>query len=259
MQCLCRPDLIPDAHKRIERDAMGRCGKEFDVQAALKVYNDYCASNGFPVPGYTYISTQTVRVSTGAGMATAGTPTITAGDGSGGSGGPFVTTATAKILTATATVFRSAGRPRCEPASSWPWMYLLSLVALVPILQFVSRIGVRAQMVVVTYTESPPPPASSLVVTMRETILTEPIVSTLRVTQTQAGNVEPGTTTAGSSRVSSNDDGLGGGGDNDSGSSTAGKGNLSQLEIAGIVIGIVFGIISALATLWMCMRGVRTQ
>ncbi|KAK0752447.1 hypothetical protein B0T18DRAFT_404897 [Schizothecium vesticola] len=139
-------------------------------------------------------------------------------------------------------------------------MHLLSLLAFIPILQScVSRIGARAQTVVVTYTEPPPPPAVSSVVTARQTILTEPIVSTLRVTRTQAGNVEPGTTTTGSSPGSSIDAGLGGDGGSSSGSgnSAASKGDLSQLEIAGIVIGIVFGIISALATLWMCLRGRR--
>jgi hypothetical protein len=35
----------------------------------------------------------------------------------------------------------------------------------------------------------------------------------------------------------------------------SGKGDLSQLEILGIVLGIVLGIITTIATVWMCLRG----
>ncbi|KAK0652727.1 hypothetical protein B0T16DRAFT_455069 [Cercophora newfieldiana] len=259
--CLCRPDLIPNAQKRIKDEVTKACAKEYDVEVALKVYNDYCASNGFSIPGYTYISTQTVRVSTGTGGAKAGALTATPTDGGAGGGGsgPAVTTAVGG---------------NGVPPWPWNWMHLLSLLALsFPIFRLAC-----AQMIVVTHTETPPAAGFSSVVTTRQTILTEVLVSTYttRVTPAQNGNFETRTTRSslgGSNNVGpGGDSSSGGGSDNDGGGgtsgggsaesstgSTSGKSDLTQLEVAGIVIGIIFGIIPAIGTVWMCLRGHRKR
>ncbi len=118
----------------------------------------------------------------------------------------------------------------------------------------------RAETLVVTYKEPAPPTVISTVFTTYQTVQTEPIVSTRIVTEVEGS---PPTKTINSlgtdtklpsgddetSRSSESSGGGGGGG---------GKGELTQLEIAGIVIGIVLGIITTLATVWMCLRGRRT-
>ncbi|KAM7192276.1 hypothetical protein V8F33_008414 [Rhypophila sp. PSN 637] len=71
-------DLINKAYASIESVVKANCGADAiaDIEQAKKIYNDYCSANGFPIPGYTYIITQTVRVSTGKATAAAATPTV---------------------------------------------------------------------------------------------------------------------------------------------------------------------------------------
>ncbi|KAF1999850.1 hypothetical protein P154DRAFT_522936 [Amniculicola lignicola CBS 123094] len=61
--CVCRTDLIDKAHDHIQYIVELNCGTdaEVDIQAAIKIYNDYCSANGFPIPGYTYVITQTIE------------------------------------------------------------------------------------------------------------------------------------------------------------------------------------------------------
>jgi hypothetical protein len=94
------------------------CGADavVDVQQATKVYNDYCSANGFAVPGYTYISTQTVQVSTGVQNPPAtGTTVMTAGGDVGGGSVPERTvtaTVTAGVAPAATAPSRSTGSHR---------------------------------------------------------------------------------------------------------------------------------------------------
>jgi hypothetical protein len=235
-------------HKKIKTTVSKDCGgKQVDIDAAIKLYNDYCSSNGFPIPGYTYISTQTVRVSTG--VATLDSPaTVTATAtatatsppvGGGKNGNSSGTAPQGGVVAPTVTVYQSSASSH---ALLPIWAGLLSVLAL---LSSMLRLA-RAETVVVTYTEPPPPPAFSSVVTTRQTILTEPIVSTLRVTQTGNPETSKAKDSLGTSRGDSNSVASSGG---DSG----GKGDLSGLEVAGIVIGIVVGLITMMATLWMCL------
>ncbi|KAK4445696.1 hypothetical protein QBC34DRAFT_441523 [Podospora aff. communis PSN243] len=102
ISCICRPDLIPKVHDHIENNVRGICGSDatVDVQQSIRVYNDYCAANGFVVPGHTYISTQTVQVSTGLqNQPATGTAVATAG-GPVGDGNVRTVTATVTALVA---------------------------------------------------------------------------------------------------------------------------------------------------------------
>ena len=69
------------------------CGAEavVDIDQAKKIYNDYCSANGFPIPGYTYIRTETVRLSTGTATAVAATPTVNGSGSAAGGGGTCCT------------------------------------------------------------------------------------------------------------------------------------------------------------------------
>jgi len=114
---------------------------------------------------------------------------------------------------------------------------------------------VQAQTVVVTFTQPEPPPAVTSVVTIRQTILTEPIVSTSTLVLTgNQGLVSTRTVISTDTGARSNNEENNGSAGNQGGS---GKGDLSQLEIVGIVLGIVLGIITTIATVWMCVRGRR--
>jgi len=257
MQCVCRPDLIGKIQKRIGEIVEERCGKDaqVDTDEALKIYNDYCSSNGFAVPGYTYISTQTVRRSTGLAAATGDAPTTTrVPTATDERSGPYVTGG-ATTVTATATVYRSASAEPPRAALPWPWIQLFSLLVATSV--FLLNSFALAGNVVVTYTEPAPPPAVSKVITAVQTIQTEPIVSTFVVTDNEGLESTRMVSLLGSNRaidVSSTDTTPTG-----SGGDISKERKLSQLEVAGIVIGIVVGIITTLATVWKCMCGRRQQ
>ncbi|KAK5657399.1 hypothetical protein OQA88_2969 [Cercophora sp. LCS_1] len=181
-ECLCRPDLIADVHKYIKKFVSRSCGeKRVDVDAALKLYNDYCSSNGFPIPGYTYISTQTVRVTTATTTETTTAPKskitkVSEDDqGEGRTTGTTVSGETpgTKTTSATPTAREStfSPGPRVHPL---PWTGLIVLFALIPVL----ITAAQAQTLVVTFTESIPPAAFSTVTTL-ETVLTKPLVGGL--------------------------------------------------------------------------------
>ncbi|KAK4183225.1 hypothetical protein QBC35DRAFT_467458, partial [Podospora australis] len=53
ISCLCRSDLIPKAHEWIKAAVDANCGADSlaDLEAAKKLYNDYCAANGYPRAG----------------------------------------------------------------------------------------------------------------------------------------------------------------------------------------------------------------
>jgi hypothetical protein len=109
-----------------------------------------------------------------------------------------------------------------------------------------------ADTIVVIYTEPPLPPAVSSVYTTKVIVYTGPIVSTQIVTQTEG---QPSTENlwASSSREAripgeSSSNGISGG---------SGENGLSKLEIVGTVIGIVLGLITTVATVWICVRGGR--
>ncbi|KAK3997851.1 hypothetical protein QBC44DRAFT_364047 [Cladorrhinum sp. PSN332] len=84
--CICRPDLIPKAHSSIKKAVTHslNCGPDSaaDVDAALKVYNDYCASNGFAVPGWAYVPPAAATT-----FITQTTPTVAGPTGSADAGG----------------------------------------------------------------------------------------------------------------------------------------------------------------------------
>ncbi|KAK4217052.1 hypothetical protein QBC37DRAFT_384944 [Rhypophila decipiens] len=133
ISCVCRQDLIEKAYAGIESAIKANCGADavLDIEQAKKIYNDYCSANGFPIPGYTYIITATVRVSTGKATAAAATPTVNGpgpadgGDGTAApnpGGGPTVTVTTAP----TVTVIRSAGASTIT--GSWAVTFVLSLL-----------------------------------------------------------------------------------------------------------------------------------
>ncbi|KAM7192275.1 hypothetical protein V8F33_008413 [Rhypophila sp. PSN 637] len=132
-------------------------------------------------------------------------------------------------------------------SSQRPWTYSLTLMLLIGL----TFDCVQAQIVVVTYTQPEPPPAVSSVVTVRQTILTEPIVSTNTLVLTgNQGLLSTHTVVYTDTGAGGNDGGSDGSAGTQGGS---GKGDLSQLEIVGIVLGIVFGIITTIATVWMCL------
>jgi hypothetical protein len=227
-----------------------------DIDMALKMYNDYCTSNGFPVPGYTYISTQTVRMSrtaaptsTNAAISTVViTRAITFGAGNGGIGATTIGgTGTA---TPTVILFASSASPQALPGV---WAYLVYFFVMLPI----KLIMALPESLVVTYTVPAPAAAVSSVetkvivdptapATSIETVVYTPLSTTSQTSITDTFN----SISTSTSSISSNTSGgtRNGGG---------GSGRLTSLEIAGIVIGIVVGLISALATVVMCLRGSR--
>lgn len=260
--------MIVDVQKLIKDSVSSRCNKQVDVDAALKVYNDYCASNGFPIPGYTYISTQTVRVSTVTATPAVNTPTTTIIDGTGGSNGGGggggglggAATTTIGIITATATVYRSssaASQLKPLPAGTTTTYLFTMLVFFLASLMLAKT--ARAQTVVVTHTEPAPPPAFSSVVTTRQTFVTQPIVSIQRVTLTEEDSGTTLTITktqnslVGGSRTSTTN-----GNENrnvgEEGSGANGKGGLSPLETASMIISIILGVPTTVVTIWMFIR-----
>ncbi|KAH7339251.1 hypothetical protein BKA66DRAFT_581779 [Pyrenochaeta sp. MPI-SDFR-AT-0127] len=269
IRCLCRPDLIDKAHARIKDMVSRECGADatVDVEQALNIYNDYCSANGFAVPGYTFIITQTVKT-----LPREGTATGASSDASSTASGVassssttnnrevLVTTTTAEangILTVTATVTATATTPATTaatttvalssaspPIRSFVWFHLICFLVLIPIPLFFGL----PQTSVVYFTPTPPPPAYTLVVTSFKTEdPTAPVISTKLVpysskrvpsSPTDAPNADENTSS------SANDNG--------------GRNNeLSKLEVAGIVIGITVGLITGAATVWMCIRGGR--
>lgn len=257
-QCLCRRDLISDVHKYIKKLVSGWCGgKEVDVDAALKLYNDYCSSNGFPIPGYTYIRTKTVRITAVTTMASAttaiettsiptATPSSVTASAERSEDGSLPTTTTVDVVTATATVYPSSSR-RLQP---WPWAQLFALFFLVPVILST----VHAQTSVVIETESAPLPALSSVVTTLETVLTKQLGSFGKVTQTQSSKLARTESSLAPSTTHTADVGQSDGSQAGDAKMTSEKEQLSELEIAGIVIGIALGITTAIATVWMCIR-----
>jgi hypothetical protein len=104
-----------------------------DVEMTPKMYNDYCSVNGYPIPGYTYISTQTVRQTPGTDtVPTGGSAMATAVGGASGNG-PTVTV-TAGINggspQATMTVFLSSSL--ASQTRPWTLMDILGLLLAVP-------------------------------------------------------------------------------------------------------------------------------
>jgi len=258
-QCLCRRDLISDVHKYIKKLVSVWCGgKEVDVDAALKLYNDYCSANGFPIPGYTYISTKTVRATTATPTSskestrnvTATTPSAaTTNSPSGARGGSPPTATTVGAATASTTAHPSSSS-RVHPP---PWLPLLALVSVIPFILGTAR----AQTLVVTLTESDLPSAFTSVVTTRQTVISEPIVSNRKLNGTESSETTRTESSLGISTASTTNDSRTDAGRADNVNATGVNGDLSQLEIAGIAIGIILGIITAIATVWMCIRARR--
>ncbi|KAK4160659.1 hypothetical protein QBC43DRAFT_219266 [Cladorrhinum sp. PSN259] len=134
ISCICRTDLLPQAYNSIESAVKANCGADstVEIEAAKKVFNDYCSSNGFTILGNTYIVTQTVKISTNPANTTpTAIKTTVAADSSSGQNvtpgddpepatvtvGVVTVTMVTKMETATATVFRS----RAGVKSPWPW------------------------------------------------------------------------------------------------------------------------------------------
>ncbi|KAK4463653.1 hypothetical protein QBC42DRAFT_323763 [Cladorrhinum samala] len=141
ISCMCRADLIPKAYEYIEAAVKANCGADsaVDIEAAKKIYNDFCSANGYTIPGYTFIITQTVTVSSNPTNTnpTAGAKTTAAAGSDGGQnaatpgpnpdpvtvtvGGVSVSVVTATPR-ATVTVSQLGAGVTVE---SWPWFKFL--------------------------------------------------------------------------------------------------------------------------------------
>ncbi|EPE26334.1 hypothetical protein GLAREA_02246 [Glarea lozoyensis ATCC 20868] len=249
ISCVCRSDLIPKAYELITNAVITDCGKDssVDVQQAIDIYNRYCASHGYPIPGYTYTSTLTVDASTSSSPLTFGTPVATSLSGIGRSAtgtspisNPGVITNVGTLqppvtTTATATfIIKSAGT-KVQP---WGILRLLCLAPMLPARYFfalsqstlVTSIRTLSStdvpVVVVTAIKSVSQAAPAMTVATVYNTDSKPTVSS----GTQNGADNPAT------------GGKGGGG-------------LTKVEIVGIIVGIVGGIITTVATVWMCLGG----
>ncbi|KAK0702649.1 hypothetical protein B0H67DRAFT_675768 [Lasiosphaeris hirsuta] len=208
-QCLCRRDLIGDFHKYIRKPVSEWCGgKEVDVDAALKICNGDCSSGGFPIPGYTYINTETVRVTiatpTSSKETTSSVPTAkpsaaTTNSASGTGGGRPSTTTTVGIATATTTAHHPSSSSRVHPP---PWLPLLALAIVIPFILGTAR----AQTLAVTLTESAPPSTFISVVNTRQSVLSELIVSIRKVAGTESSETLRTESSLGISTVRTADD-----------------------------------------------------
>ncbi|KAK4167491.1 hypothetical protein QBC43DRAFT_311969 [Cladorrhinum sp. PSN259] len=228
LSCLCRPDLIKKAQDHIVKIVTRDCGTDgtdptVDIEQTLKVYNDYCSANGYNVPGWTYVKTQTVKLTTvaatpapskdipttttvfsastnasnesiaGAGGGGGATPVITRTvDYTAGSGGQFG--GQEGLVTAVVTVTRvsSAGRRSHIP---WvPWIPLhLPVKLIIRTASLLSTIPKRlmsamADTVVVVVTQTPPAPAITSII-IKSAVETQGVpISTEFVTQIVGGS-----------------------------------------------------------------------
>ncbi|KAK3990396.1 hypothetical protein QBC44DRAFT_394298 [Cladorrhinum sp. PSN332] len=286
--CLCRSDLIKRAQDRITKVVTDECSKgatdpTVDVEQALKVYNDYCSVHGFNVPGWTYVRTQTVKVttvpatpgpsteipvtttsspltstanSTTAGAGGAGTAVITSapGNGPGGrGGGQEVVTA---VVTVTRAASSSAGRRSHIPLIWVPFhLSCKSVIRLGSLLSTMPKrlMSAFGETTVVVVTQSPPAPGITSVF-IKSLVETQGVpMSTHIVTQVVGGS---GSSNLGESTGGNVDETPADGGSSntktDDGSD--GEKSLSKLEVVGIVLGIIFGLITTVATVWVCVR-----
>jgi hypothetical protein len=243
-----------------------KCGaNDVDIAAALKMYDDYCAVNGFPIPGYTYISTQTVHLSIATSTVAAETASATLELSTGGSG-PAITpvTITTSIVTgvsggvvtatatatATTTVLRSSG----SKLQAWPsFFHLLYLLHYLP--TSILILGLP-QSLVVTYTA----PAPSEVVFSVLTTYVAPVPAATTITSIdyetplQSTSMVAGISTTNGVQNGKSTSSVSVSAGGDFTSSQSNNKNPTRLETIGIVIGIVMGIITTVATVWMCAR-----
>lgn len=239
------------------------CGEDsaVDLAAVIKVYNDYCSSNGFAIPGYTYVSTLTLRVSSStrneAAVITSPTqpattgarPTLTSNVG----GSPTITTPNGGNFfpgpTATVTIYRSDGSPKARPGL---WAEMIYLAVLMP----KRLIYALPNSIIETYTAPPDPTGASIIVTATivepgapgvviHTVFddgsrTSPTSQTARTTKSTTANVD----------AKSNDQ-------LPPAQSSGKDGGLTLLEKVGIILGIFTGVITTVATVYMCHRKER--
>lgn len=159
-QCVCRSDLVQQAHDSITAAVAANCGKDatVDIQQAINIYNAYCSANGYAIPGYTYTSTLTLPAATSFGQTTPSRPLSTSlGSGVTSTGisslpNPKVTTTVVvpeSTATVTATMIIKSQGTKVQP---WGILQLLYLVPILPI----RYIHALAESVIVTYTQPAP-------------------------------------------------------------------------------------------------------
>ncbi|KAF1995052.1 hypothetical protein P154DRAFT_612135 [Amniculicola lignicola CBS 123094] len=273
-ECVCRPDLIDLIHEQIVAVVEAQCGKgsDVDVQAALKVYNDYCSWMGWAIPGYTYIVTKTAPApeeTSAEAAVTTDTPTTTeavvtslATDGT-----PVIITLTPTfdippVVTETArvTIRVSSASSRLKVFS---WLHTLCRIISVPI----NLILAIPDTVIVSVTLPPAPTLITSVVFMTPSkIPTAVEVSTAVVTKSKAPTAveystklvpyNPNALLSETLDSYSIPDGSAATSFSSGNNGTKNPGP-TTLEIIGIVIGIVVGVITMVATIWVCARGSR--
>ncbi|KAK4224399.1 hypothetical protein QBC38DRAFT_485627 [Podospora fimiseda] len=285
--CICRSDLIKKAQAYITDKITTDCGGSnfdptIDVEQALKVYNDYCSANGYNVPNWTYIRTQTVRVTTTPSSTLRPTDgsapaVITSGPQNGGSGGGGYGNQPA-VVTVTRPAASSGSRRTQIP---WIWVSVrLSCRSILRVGSLLSTMPKRLMSVlgdtaVVVVTQTPPPPGftSMLIKSIVETpgftstfiksvIQTQGVpISTLikSVIETQGVPISTSIVTQvvggfeGNSGADPNEDVKSGSGGKD-------EKSLTKLEVVGIVLGIVFGLITTVAAVCGCVwQGARQR
>lgn len=247
------------------------------MDQAIKVYNDYCSSNGFDIPGYTYIITATVTQPTetslpeddGGGTLTGSdTTSYTSSDtiqtdfpatGTDAAGtlytGPFYGDPTGTAV-ATVTLVSGAGT-KPNPFQLLQSHASCSLLHFLPCLLVslpLRLIRALPETLVVTYV--PPPPSESPAVTLVETLVKstpEPaFTSTLVVHYSAPPRAATSTKFVYEDSI---DDGQS---DSKPEARSDGKQGLTTIELVGIIIGILTGLITTVATVWMCVvRGRR--
>ncbi|KAK3986373.1 hypothetical protein QBC44DRAFT_373172 [Cladorrhinum sp. PSN332] len=245
ISCVCREDLISRAQTHIRKTVTDWCGTSagVDVDQALKFYNDYRSVNGYPIPGWTYVRTQTVRVAatpttratSGAAAAAAATAgnaaAITPADGGAGAGvgvgGQPTVTAVVTVTRLASSAASSLDFGQLSPPHQIPFSAHFSVVLALPALTSV----------------------------ITEVIVNTPgvPVSTQFVTQVVGGSGGGGGGGGGSNGYVWD----GSESDNDSAGSSAKKSDddkgLTKLEIFGIVVGIITGLVTMVVTVWQCI------
>lgn len=251
-QCICRTDLVASAHSLITKAVAADCGKQSgnsdtDVAQAIKLYNDYCSSHGYNVPGYTYVVTTTAMRS--AGATAQPTPTQNAHARSPTNVGSAVSTISGAHTVASGPIATVTVRVAASSASrlrTWWLPKMLHLALSMPL----RSIHALPDVLVVTFTPSTTAPGVSTLLTAFTTQKAAGSISTQVVYASAANQQAFMTTTTGAAAKQAF------AGDVEPEQVTRGKSkrDLSPGEIAGIVTGIISAF-GSVATIWLCFSG----
>lgn len=263
ISCVCRSDLVQQAHDSITAAVAANCGKDatVDIQQAINIYNAYCSANGYAIPGYTYTSTLTLPAATSFGQTTPSRPLSTSlGSGVTSTGisslpNPKVTTTVVvpeSTATVTATMIIKSQGTKVQP---WGILQLLYLVPILPI----RYIHALAESVIVTYTQ--PAPSTDVPVVVVTTFMSVQAVPAATIVTVYDNNSRPSVQPISPTTVATVNDNnsqstatSGSQSSSDQPATGGGGGGPTKLELVGIIVGIIGGIITTVATVWMCLR-----